>query len=263
MILNSLDQTAIRIPIDTYGNFLEYVTDVINCGIPILLGLDKMENLRWYVNEVTNEFCSYDNPELKAPLKYYKGHLYIVWPTSVVLFTHRELLNLHRRFAHPSNTKLIELLKKACPDKIDEKTRKVLDETVARCNTCQRMTKEPFVFQVTMPDNIVFNHEVYLDLAWIEPRPQKLIIHVVDRGTHFSAAQFVPNESAEGIWNTFVACWVSLYVGFPNVISHDQGSLFNADFFQNTCAKFGIISKVSPTESHNSLGQGERYHAPL
>ena len=192
VIHKSIGKTMIRITVDNNGNFLEYVTDVIDCDVPILFGLNKMKELRWYVNEVANQFCSYDNPELNIALRYWNGHLYLTWPSPVVLFTRRELLSIHRKFAHPSTTKLMELLKKASPDHIDDKTRKLLDDIVARCNSCQRMAKKPFVFQVTMPDNIVFNHEVYLDLAWIEPRPRKPILHVVDRGTHFSAAQLYP-----------------------------------------------------------------------
>lgn len=116
------------------------------------------------------------------------------------------------------------------------------------------MAKKPLVSQGTMNDNIAFNHEVYLDLAWSEPRPHKPVLHFFDIGTHFSAAHFIANESADAVWNTFVSCWVS---------SIDHGSLFIGDFFPNTCAKFGIISKASPTESQNSLCPGERYHAPL
>ncbi len=61
----------------------------------------------------------------------------------------------------------------------------------------------------------------------------------------------------------FVTCWVSVFVEFPNILTHDQGSCFQSDLFTNSCLKFGMIPKETPTESHNSLGSGERYHAPL
>ncbi len=110
---------------------------------------------------------------------------------------------------------------------------------------------------------IVFNHEIFLDLEYLEPRPYTPILYVVDRGTHFSAARFAPDESAERIWNTFLSCWVSVYFGFPNIVSHDQGSLFSCDFFSSTCVKFGIIQKSTLTEFHNSSEAVERYHASL
>eukprot|EP00171_Calliarthron_tuberculosum_P003208 IDg3208t1 len=57
-----------------------------------------------------------------------------------------------------------------------------------------------------MPDGIRFNHQLALDLMWIESNP---VLHVVDTHTHFSEL------------------------------------------------------RLTPTESHNSLGSGERYHSPL
>ena len=86
------------------------------------------------------------------------------------------------------------------------------------------MTPKPFVFQVTMPDDIQFNHEVILDLTWIEPRPHKPALHVVDRGTNFSSALFVDGKSAEDVWNAFISSKVSTYIGVPNILTHDFGS---------------------------------------
>ncbi len=83
-IYPSLGSTVIRFPIDSYGNFLEYETGVIDSDTPFLFGLDKMKQHQWYVNEVTNEFCNYDVPALKVKLTYKKGHLYPEWPSSVI-----------------------------------------------------------------------------------------------------------------------------------------------------------------------------------
>ena len=177
-----------------------------------------MKELKWYVNEVTEDFCSFLKPELKVKLVLKLGHFYLPWPESLMFYSRKELLRIHRRFSHPSTTKMMALLERSDPTKIDSETRKILGDIVAKCNSCQRMAKKPFVFQVSMPDDIVFNHEVYLDLLWIEPRPHVPVLHIVDRGTYFSAARFVPKESAEAIWNTFVSYWVSIYVGFPNII---------------------------------------------
>ena len=59
------------------------------------------------------------------------------------------------------------------------------------------MAPKPFVFQVIMPDDIQFNHETIVDLIWIEKRPNRPALHIVDRGTYFSAAQFVSGEDSE------------------------------------------------------------------
>ena len=54
-----------------------------------------MKQHRWYVNEVTNEFCNYDVPTLKVKLTYRKGNMYLEWPTSVIFFSRPELLKIH------------------------------------------------------------------------------------------------------------------------------------------------------------------------
>ena len=182
---------------------------------------------------------------------------------SLTFFSKKELEKIHRRFAHPVTDKLCKLLKKAAPRNYCKNTRAMLEEIVKYCQSCQRMAPKPFFFQVPIPDDIQFNHEVILDLRWIEPRPHKLALHVVDRGTRFSSALFVDGESAEDVWNAFISWWASIYIGFPNIHTHDFGSCFTSEFFKKSGAEFGIITKEVLCESHNSLGPGEWYHAPL
>ncbi len=221
-----------------------------------LFGLEMMKKVGWYANEVTNEFCSHANRELTAPLVFKLGHLYLEWAQSVVLYTRVELGKLHRRFAHPSAEKLFNLLRRAQPDNLTPETRRVLEDIVARCDSCQRMAPKPFVFQVSMPDNIVFNHEILMDLMRIEPRPHEPVVHILDLGTRFSAAQFLKRRDLRRRWNGSVECWASFYVGFRNVIGHDQGSAFTSESFTASCQQFGIVANDSPTESHNSMGAG-------
>lgn len=63
------------------------------------------------------------------------------------------------------------------------------------------MAPRPYLFSVTIPDKIVLNHEVYMDLVWLEKRPVPPFLHIVDRGTHFSVAEFLEGESAIDQWN--------------------------------------------------------------
>ncbi len=105
------------------------------------------------------------------------------------------------------------------------------------------MAPKPFVFRITMPADIVFNHEIFMDSMWIEKRPHAPILHIVDGGTHFSAATFVKSESAIDVWNAFVTCWVVVYDRFPNVLTHDQNRYLTSDFFSDSCVKFRIIPR--------------------
>ena len=224
----SLGLTATRIPINSFGKLFEYHTDVINCPkTPILFGIDKIKEHRWYVNKVSNEFMNRDDPVMKIKADYKKGHLYYKRDPAVIFYSRKELLKIHRRFAHPSPKKLEELLIRASPEYTDKNTRKLLEDIAVHCKSRQHMAPKPFLFHVSLPENIQFNDEVILDLTWVEPRPHRASLHVVDRGSHFSAAKFLTVEGAEDVWNTFITIWVSVYVGFTNVLAHDFGSAFS------------------------------------
>ncbi len=58
----------------------------------------------------------FSQPIAKVPLNVKRGHLYLEWQSSIVLFTPSELVKLHRRFAHPSTEKLINILRRASPE---------------------------------------------------------------------------------------------------------------------------------------------------
>ena len=157
----------IRFPTDDDGSYFEYPSDIVPIDVPILFGLDLMKKYRVTVDEVENTIEQKDRG-WKASLKFKKGHLYREWPRSVVLFTRSELEKLHRRFAHPTTTKMMNLLRKANPENIDKRTRYILEQIYKSCDPCQRMSPKPFVFQVSMPDDIMFNNEVIVDLMWLE-----------------------------------------------------------------------------------------------
>ena len=65
-----IEKAIIRFPIDSHGNFLEYTLYIVDVDITILFGLAKMKELKWYVNEVTEEFCSFLKPVLKVKLAF-------------------------------------------------------------------------------------------------------------------------------------------------------------------------------------------------
>ena len=95
---------------------------------------------------------------------------------------------------------------------------------------------------------------------WIQSSP---LLHVVDTHTNFSAAQFLQGRDVESVWFAFLTCWASIYVGFPRSFLVNQGSVFPSERWAKIAAEAGIDIRFTPTESHNSLGPGERYHAPL
>ena len=62
-----------------------------------------------------------------------------------------------------------------------------------------------------------------MDLMWID---KKVLFHVVDLEKNFSSATFLPNQTEEGVWNAFISCWTSPYIGFFLKMRVDQGSAF-------------------------------------
>jgi hypothetical protein len=111
-----------------------------------------------------------------------------------------------------------------------------------------------------MPDSIVFNHTLAIDLVWLEG---KAALHVIDLHTHFSAAGFLQRQSVDDVWTTLLAIWVCVYPGLLNVIKADQGSVFTSARWRDIASISGVKLEISPIESHNSLTVGERYHDPL
>jgi hypothetical protein len=85
----------------------------------------------------------------------------------------------------------------------------------------------------------------------------------VDVETNFSSAIFLNGESTEAVWDAFMKCWKSLYVGFPDAFRVDAGSVFTSELFQRLSASHGIELQYSGAESHNSIGAGETLHSSL
>jgi Reverse transcriptase (RNA-dependent DNA polymerase) len=189
------------------------------------------------------------------------GHAYYQWHTNnSVLFTQTELHRMHLHFFHPSAQKLYSLIRRARPDQATSATRALLDDIAKSCRTCQHLSRKPYHFHVSIPGDCIFNQTVAMDLMWLEGRA---VLHVVDTSLHFNSAAFLMAQTVEGIWTAFLDCWCTLYLGYPDKLRVDSGSVFTSTRFAEITGNAGISLQVSGVESHNSLGSGERYHEPL
>ena len=179
-----------------------------------------------------------------------------------------ELLRIHRHFGHATAEKLYALLQRSTfetpPNALDQ-----LKEIVDSCQICTEYSPRAVAFRVRTPDKIVFNHRILMDLMWLPTRNPALkrrtrpVLHIVDAGTHFNAATFLTGESTTDVWNAFLRSWATLYVGMPSSMLVDQGSAFLSDEWKYACNIHDISLISTGTESHNSLGAGETYHAYL
>ena len=76
-----------------------------------------------------------------------------------------------------------------------------------------------------------FNEIVAMDLKEFKG---KLILHVTDHATRFSATTFVASKHREEIISALVKIWISVF-GPPSKFFSDNGSEFNKDDFNDTC----------------------------
>lgn len=151
-------------------------------------------------------------------------------------------------------------MKRARPEETTPNTLEVLQEQTERCDPCQRIHNAPTRFRVSFgAENVRFNERFLIDVMYLDGKP---VLHIVDEGTHLSAARFVKEVSTATLWATILECWATIYTGLPRRILVDRGSPFG-----NLFASIGALSNVdvqrTGIESHNCLGLGERYHQPL
>ena len=127
---------------------------------------------------------------ISAPVVRKFGHVYLEWKREdAVLFSRSEMLKFHRGFRHPTDTKLLNLIRKARPQEATEATTRILKEISKSCNTCQRLGLQPSRFKTALPtlQEVKFGEEISMDLMFIEGRA---ILHIVDTATRFSSAIF-------------------------------------------------------------------------
>ena len=218
----SIGTIVVRIP--TPGNaFIEIMVDIIAASIPLLSGLDDLDPFSLYINSVQNHLV-HDNLRWAIPSTRQGGHMYYRGKKEV-LITMPELRKIHHEFFHPSNDKPYNLIKRAKLENATPQARRMLEDISKRCNTCQFSAPKPRRFTASIPDGIVFNRTVILDLMWIHSNP---VLHVIDKDTHYSAARFLEGERTEQVWQTFLLCWVSTYVGYADILKAEAGSVFTS-----------------------------------
>jgi hypothetical protein len=140
-------------------------------------------------------------------------------------------------------------------------TLQLLKDISSSCETCIQHSTAPISFQVSMPDEIVLNQELKLDLMYLEVYGKQMpTLTIVDAWTTLSAASFLTSASTKAVWDAFLKCWTTMYTGFPTSMLTDQGSIFTSADWHAACNSAKVQLRHTVTESQNSLGTGERYH---
>lgn len=255
---DSIGRARVQFPIK--GIMLEFSMHVIDDDLPILLSLADMDKLGIYYNNLTNSVIHQSSKERMEVTRFY-GHPFLRWdPTLCCFFTYKELKRLHKRFGHPHADKLYNLLKRADLSNVDNSTRATLEEITRKCKPCQTYAQAPRRFKFVLRDDKDFNHTVFVDIFYIDKKP---ILHVVDEATRYQAARWLPNVTADAVWRAMRLCWIDVYLGPPDIVTHDAGKQFIAKVFQTNAALLHITTKCVPIESPNSMSYVERYHTPI
>lgn len=114
--------------------------------------------------------------------------MYIPWNVSEVLYSQSQLKKMCMHFFHPSAQNLYDLLMRIDPEKTSPETLNILKQISQACTTCTIHSSGPKRFRVSFPKDLcVLNHELALDLMWLDGKP---VHHVVAQHTHFSSAIF-------------------------------------------------------------------------
>jgi hypothetical protein len=189
------------------------LVDVVDAGIPLILGLYFMYNIKVTTITLTNRLKSKDGWSLQ--LIRHGRHVYLGREQlHATMFSSAQLRKLHRQVFHPSAEKLYNRLKRARPQDASEETRALLKEITESCHLCQMMARKPITFSVgsAIDPDIILNREVALYIIYLNGRQ---VLHVVDMDMHFQAASYLKSVSTEYVWDSIIRNRKNTNAGFP------------------------------------------------
>jgi len=168
-VQESLGVVPIRMPLGNQ-HMISFEVDLVDQDIPLIFGLEQHMAHSCSTNEYFKTFTHHPT-NITVPIHYMErskgagGHFFMKWKIQEIFYTKQELLKLHKQFGHPSNTSLMNLLKRATPDKVTPEVKKNLEELAKKCKPCQEYGSRTSRFRVSMPmDEIIFNHEIEVDV---------------------------------------------------------------------------------------------------
>lgn len=256
----AIGATIIEVPFRDLGIVIDVRFLIISSDVPTLLSMrDMVDNkLDTSVQERTISLGS--KKQSLSMENYFLIHRWSKGNMPFVLLTEVELRKIHSAFGHPSVAAMGNLLKRAGDD-LSSETQESIKRLTETFFPCKRNSKRPRRFKLSVgTEDLCFNHSVQVDTMFLEG---KLVLHLVDEATHFTAAGFLPDQSTETVWRTIQRLWICTYLGPPDYLLIEQGSDYTSKKMREN-AEGSVISLVeAPIESPTSIGLVERYHAPL
>ena len=165
-------------------------------------------------------------------------------------------LRLHRQYGHPSEQKLISLLKDAgvWRDSYRQNLKAVYDKC-KESGTC-RFKARIIKPVVALPLASDFNDKIAMDLKhW----KNKWILHIVDLYSRFTISVFISRKRPSDVIHAFLSEWCSIF-GVPKAILTDNGGEFINAELQEVESMLNIQVLTTAAESPFSNGTCERNH---
>jgi len=254
----SIGMANITVPFPNFCLVTDIQFHIVTEDVPTLLSLKDLKRTGVELS-IQRDCLTFMGREQKLVLE--NDFLYYRWAPDSALFTHSELVKLHRSFGHPSVSALYRVLKRARPNDAGEDVQKAIQYLTERCKTCVELGEKPKRFKLTVgAEESKFNSTIAADVMYLNKRP---VLHVVDEATHFAAAIFLRKVSSKEVWKGLLRCWTHVYLGPPDYLKLDQGSSFTSKEFRGLAEAEGIKIIDCPIESPASMSHVERYHGPL
>ena len=114
---------------------------------------------------------------------------------------------LHCQFSHPHVNKLLKLVSRAGMGN-DFELIKLIKEVSRNCQICKQYRRPGALPAVGMPSATEFNEVVAMDIKFLNG---KMILHLIDHLTRYSAAAFVPSKKPADIINKIFQIWISVF----------------------------------------------------
>ena len=265
---------SIEIPLFIGSKRTSIIVDVVRADIPLLFSrssLNKAKAVIDFNNNLINMFGQ-DIPlldtdsghcmvSLKRPLDYNESSVRRIMQATTftsddVTDNKRKILKVHKQFAHPSASRLKDLLRNSGVK--EKKLLNLVDVITDNCDTCKKDKRCPARPVVGMPLANEFNQVVAMDLKVFAH--DVYFLHLIDHATRYSQAVVIRNKRKETIVQGIITNWVQLFGSAGKFLFDNGGEFVNAELI-DFAEKFNIKLRATGAESPWSNGVCERHNA--
>ena len=117
--------------------------------------------------DTAHNFLLSDVGGCKLPLVSKRGHLFFEW-TDEILYTTDELRKIHRHFLHPKSERLYAVMRLSDQNSCSPQDLRQLQEIASKCDVCQRLSRAPSRFRVSLPWTMLslIEYHVLISCIW-------------------------------------------------------------------------------------------------